>query len=258
MINIVIFFSIVVLLVFSFKLIINTQGNKLLNVLLATLVLLCSFPYITLVAYAQSESPFYILVTMTSAVLAFLVPPVSYLYVRCYLLDEKKLRSSDLLHLIPFILALLNIFPSLINPVKFTSEVSNGITFSKDYTSFFYFMPFRSHFIFRAFVALFYLFISFRMYVKSLQGDYGKMNLVDKIWIAYFLFIRISFLLLTYFYSRKVLFSENMTDYIKFNLSPVPILLLSLITYLIIIFSKPNLKYGNINRRLALDDYNNR
>lgn len=255
--NIVIFFSIVVLLVFSFKLIINTQGNKLLNFLLATLVLVCSFPYITLVAYAQSESPFYILVTMTSTVLAFLVPPVSYLYVRCYLLDEKKLRSSDLLHLIPFILALLNIFPSLINPVKFTNEVSNGIAFSKDYTSFFYFMPFRFHFIFRSFVALFYLFLSFRIYVKSLQGDFGKINLINKVWIAYFLFIRISFLVLSYLFSRKVLFSVNMTDYIKSNVSSVPIMLLSMVTYLIFIFSKPNLKFGNTNRGLALDNYNN-
>ncbi len=53
----------------------------------------------------------------------FLIAPLSYLYVRAVLYNEKKLHYKDLLHLIPFILIFINYLPFYILSVKEKSEI---------------------------------------------------------------------------------------------------------------------------------------
>ena len=46
----------------------------------------------------------------------FLIAPLSYLYVRVVLYNEKKFHSKDLLHFIPFVIVLINYIPFFILP----------------------------------------------------------------------------------------------------------------------------------------------
>ena len=48
----------------------------------------------------------------------FLIAPLSYLYVRVVLFNEKKFQKKDLLHFIPFIIVLINYLPFYLLPVS--------------------------------------------------------------------------------------------------------------------------------------------
>jgi len=53
----------------------------------------------------------------TAAPLAFILPPLSYLYTRAVLFNEKKLKLLDLFHYIPFVLVFINYLPFYLIPV---------------------------------------------------------------------------------------------------------------------------------------------
>jgi AraC-like DNA-binding protein len=53
----------------------------------------------------------------TAAPINYLLPPLTYLYVRAVLFNEKKLCTKDILHLIPFVLFFLNYIPFYILPI---------------------------------------------------------------------------------------------------------------------------------------------
>lgn len=54
----------------------------------------------------------------TGLPLNFLIAPLSYLYVRAVLYNEKKLQKRDLIHAIPFVIVLINYIPFYILPVN--------------------------------------------------------------------------------------------------------------------------------------------
>ncbi len=61
----------------------------------------------------------------TAAPLNFLLAPVTYLYTRAILFNEKKTKPTDLLHLVPFIIFLINYIPFYILPADKKSLIVN-------------------------------------------------------------------------------------------------------------------------------------
>jgi hypothetical protein len=54
----------------------------------------------------------------TAAPLAFAIPPLSYLYTRAVLFNEKRFQLKDILHCIPFVIILINYLPFFIMPIE--------------------------------------------------------------------------------------------------------------------------------------------
>lgn len=70
----------------------------------------------------------------TAAPLAFLIPPFGYLYTRAVLYNEKKIKSLDLLHFIPFIIVSLNYLSFFFMPInekrKLVIDIINNLDLS--------------------------------------------------------------------------------------------------------------------------------
>lgn len=54
----------------------------------------------------------------TAAPFAFAIPPLSYLYTRAVLFNEKRFQLKDILHCIPFVIILINYVPFFIMPIE--------------------------------------------------------------------------------------------------------------------------------------------
>ena len=54
----------------------------------------------------------------TAAPLAFAIPPLSYLYTRAVLYNEKQFQVKDLLHCLPFLIVLVNYLPFYFMPIE--------------------------------------------------------------------------------------------------------------------------------------------
>jgi AraC-like DNA-binding protein len=64
----------------------------------------------------------------TAAPINYLLPPLTYLYVRVVLFNEKKFTIKDSWHLIPFVIFLINYMPFYFLPVSTKTEVLLEIT----------------------------------------------------------------------------------------------------------------------------------
>ncbi len=60
-------------------------------------------------------------------VIIFLGPPAFYIYIRSFVYDKTQLRRIDLLHLIPALLVLINLFPLITSSSEIKSEVFRQI-----------------------------------------------------------------------------------------------------------------------------------
>jgi AraC-like DNA-binding protein len=76
--------------------------------------------YVLIVTGAILEVPFFY---KTAAPINFLIPPLGYLYVRSVLFNERKWKTLDLLHLLPFALFLVSYLPFFLSPTEFKLEV---------------------------------------------------------------------------------------------------------------------------------------
>jgi AraC-like DNA-binding protein len=95
----------------------------------------------------------------TGLPLNFLIAPLSYLYVRAVLFNEKKIQKRDVIHLIPFVIVLINYIPFYLLPVN---EKVTVIEDSLNYwpTTFKYqagFLPENFLILFRLILAIIYL-----------------------------------------------------------------------------------------------------
>ncbi|SDC34181.1 helix-turn-helix domain-containing protein [Niabella drilacis] len=105
------------LLAFACHLLYARQGNLLLNRLLSVPLLMrfgqiCIF--LLIVSGYNHVYPFFQVVFTP---LFFVAPACSWLYVRCFVRAQNKLKKSDAIHFIPFLLALIH----LLLPVKFVN-----------------------------------------------------------------------------------------------------------------------------------------
>jgi AraC-like DNA-binding protein len=101
----------------------------------------------------------------TGLPLNFLIAPFSYLYVRAVLLNEKKFQKRDVIHLIPFVIVLINYIPFYLLPVN---EKITVIQDSLNYwpTTFKYqagFLPENFSILFRLILAIIYLVLQWNL-----------------------------------------------------------------------------------------------
>jgi AraC-like DNA-binding protein len=74
----------------------------------------CLSVYVLIIYGLIIEVPYLYKIT---APINFLLPPIVYLYVRIMLFNKQKLNNLDFLHIIPFLLVLINYFPFYLLPI---------------------------------------------------------------------------------------------------------------------------------------------
>jgi AraC-like DNA-binding protein len=101
----------------------------------------------------------------TAAPINYLLPPLTYLYVRAILFNEKKISNKDIWHFIPFILFFLNYIPFFILPIIEKSMIVQ-LAIKNCSTSYQYqagIVPESVSFIFRILQSLIYLIFQWRL-----------------------------------------------------------------------------------------------
>ena len=101
----------------------------------------------------------------TGLPLNFLIAPLSYLYVRGVLYNEKKFQTRDLVHAIPFVIVFINYFPFYLLPVnQKIMVIQNSLNYWPD--TFKYqagFLPENFSILFRLILAIIYLVLQWNL-----------------------------------------------------------------------------------------------
>ncbi len=120
-----------ILLLFSLHLFFAKQGNPLLNRLLA-LLLFTRFGQIFIYLMVSSgQLTFFPLFQHLFIPFYFAAPACLYLYITGFVVDRSSLRKKDLLHAIPFILAIIHLFPWGFLPSNYGEEVTPQVLANK-------------------------------------------------------------------------------------------------------------------------------
>jgi AraC-like DNA-binding protein len=102
-----------------------------------------------------------------TAPINFLLPPIVYLYVRVILFNKQKLNTLDFLHIIPFILVLINYLPFYLLPISNKKDIV--VALLKDInTSYKLQLGYLSEYainIFRIFQSLIYLIFQWKLII---------------------------------------------------------------------------------------------
>ena len=95
----------------------------------------------------------------------FLIAPLSYLYVRAVLYNEKSIQTKDLLHAIPFLIVFINYIPFYILPVDIKLKIiNNSLNYWPD--AFKYqagILPENLAILFRIILAIFYIVLQWKL-----------------------------------------------------------------------------------------------
>ncbi len=121
--------------------------------------------YLLLFYNLMLEVPF---LFKTAAPLAFAIPPLSYLYTRAVLFNEKGIQFKDLLHSIPFVIILINYVPFFIIPIEEKRKIIQLILENLD-LSFTYqagIIPEKMTNILRILILLIYTIAQWRLIIK--------------------------------------------------------------------------------------------
>lgn len=166
MTNLIFIGSIFLVLVIIYMLLFTKNAAKSYADYILSLLLLvhCWSVILFLILYSE-----YILlfphVFKTGLPLNFLIAPLSYLYVRAVLLNEKKFQKRDLIHLIPFIIVFFNYIPFYLLPVSEKVKViQNSLNYWPD--TFKYqagFLPENFSILFRLILAIIYLVLQWNL-----------------------------------------------------------------------------------------------
>ena len=162
----------------------------------------------------------------TAAPINYLLPPLTYLYVRAVLFNEKKISNKDIWHFIPFVLFFLNYIPFFILPIIEKSMIVQ-LAIKNNSTSHQYqagIVPESVSFIFRILQSLIYLIFQWKLIFQfkkvKINIEFDKQIKVVLKWLkiltwASTLFV-ISFLLLVVL----VLLNNTLLSFRFMNLIP--------------------------------------
>jgi AraC-like DNA-binding protein len=203
----------------------------------------------------------------TTAPINYLLPPLTYLYVRAVLFNEKKLSTKDIFHFIPFVLFFLNYIPFFILP---TVEKSMIVQLAiKNYSTSYQYqagiVPESVSFIFRILQALIYLIFQWRLIFQfkkiKISIEFDKQIKVVLNWLkiltwASTLFV-ISFLFLVVLaLSNNTLLSFRFMNLISGFLGSISFLVIS--SYLLlnpkVLLGFPFIKYTEVALGLLINN----
>ena len=116
----------------------------------------------------------------TTAAVNFLMPPIVYLYVRAILFNKEKLNTLDFLHVIPFILVVINYLPFYLLPISHKKEIL--LLLLKDLNTSFKiqvgYLPEYVFNFFRIFQSLIYLIFQWKLIITF--NKQNKNNAIEK------------------------------------------------------------------------------
>jgi AraC-like DNA-binding protein len=202
----------------------------------------------------------------TAAPINYLLPPLTYLYLRAVLFNEKKISTKDIWHFIPFVLFFLNYIPFYILPVieKLIIVKSAIKNYSTTYQNQVGIVPESVSFIARLLLSLLYLIFQWRLIfqfkIEKINIEFDKQIKGVLKWLkiltwATTLFV-ISFLLLIVL----TLFQDTMLSFRFMNLIPgflVSISFLVISSYLLlnptVLLGFPFIKYTEVELDLLFN-----
>ena len=151
----------------------------------------CIFGYIIISTHLITYLP---ILYKTAAPFNYLYFPLGYLYVRIVLNNEIKYRKTDILHILPFLISIIDLIPFYLMPLHEKSALVNLVV--KD-NSIIYLnkdglFPIGIHYFIRIFQGLYYLILMWKqLYVHNkidmnfYRGYYNKQFIEVKKWLLH-------------------------------------------------------------------------
>jgi AraC-like DNA-binding protein len=179
----------------------------------------------------------------TAAPITFLVPPLSYLYVRSVLYNEKKWQGIDFLHLLPFLFFSINYLPFFLSPLDYKLEIVSKTIADKNFGIIkqLGFLPESVFYLFRPIQAIIYIIFQWHL-ILTFNRNNPNQFVTDQIkrvtrWLSIFTmastgFLVAFFITIVLYFTQDNLFSSD-----QLTLIPNTILAVShfvVFTYLLI------------------------
>jgi AraC-like DNA-binding protein len=179
----------------------------------------------------------------TAAPITFLIPPLSYLYVRSVLYNEKKWQGIDFLHLLPFLFFLINYLPFFLSPLEYKIEIVSKTIADKNFgiVKQLGFLPESVFYLFRPVQAIIYVVFQWRL-ILSFNRNNPNQFITDQIkrvtrWLSIFTWASTGNLVAFFITIVLYLTQENLFSKDELTLIPNTILAVShliVFTYLLI------------------------
>jgi len=238
----------VVLIAFAFQLFTFSAGNLLLNKLLAIFFLNRAFSQLLVLSISFHAESYLKFLYPISSIFLFLSPAAIYLYARSFISDSSKLKNNDYLHLIPGVIVLINLMPSLIDLGSVTTDQiiatlrNNG--FNSDIRVLF--IPYRIQLLLRSAIQLTYLVLTWQIVIEFLFKKDARIFAASKYHLStllgWFTLIEIAAILVTF----RVIFMNQSFEFI-ISSSELPIGSILIMFGIIIWFLRhPIILYGNL------------
>lgn len=206
----------------------------------------------------------------TAAPINFIIPPLTYLYIRAVLYNEKKLALIDFWHFLPFLLFFINHLPFYLIPIAEKKVIVQAVTNNLDLTYQYQagLLPESYTFVIRLIQSFIYLIFQWKLIVK-----FKKQNSIIEIqhqiimvlkWLKIFTWAITVYFLAFIFLSLLVVFNISVfNNWGVINLIPGALYAASFFvmsTYLLthpgILEGLPFVKYNEIKSILSNDEVN--
>jgi len=202
----------------------------------------------------------------TAAPINYLLPPLTYLYVRAVLFNEKKFNAKDIWHFIPFVLFFLNYIPFYMLPVIEKSMIVQ-LTVKNYSTTYQYqvgIVPESVSFIVRILQTLIYLIFQWRLIFQfkkdNINIEFDKQIKEVLKWLKILTWASTLFVIAYLLLIVLTLFKNTMVSFILINLIPgflVSISFLVISSYLLlnpkVLMGFPFVKYTEVDIGLLIN-----
>ncbi len=162
----------------------------------------------------------------TAAPLNYLFPPLTYLYVRAVLFNEKKIKSQDIWHFIPFLLFFINYIPFYLLPIAEKSLIVKAAI--KDFNSTYKYkagiFPESVSFLFRIFQTLIYMLFQWKLIIQF-KKENNNLEINNQItavlkWLKLFTWASTLFVIAFLLLSLVIIFNNSIFSFSLVNLIP--------------------------------------
>ncbi len=202
----------------------------------------------------------------TAAPIHYLLPPLTYLYVRAVLFNEKKISTNDIWHFIPFLLFFLNYIPFYILPVIEKTKIVQSAL--KNYSTTYQYqvgiVPESVVFIVRILQPIIYLIFQWRLIFQFKKDntniEFSKQIKVVLKWLRIFtlsstLFIITFLLLIVFTLFKNTMFSFSFMNTIAGFFYSISFLVISIYLLLnpTVLIGFPFIKYTEVDFGLLIN-----
>jgi AraC-like DNA-binding protein len=202
----------------------------------------------------------------TAAPINFILPPLTYLYVRAVLFNEKKFSAKDIWHFIPFVLFFLNYIPFFILPTVEKSMIVKSVV--KNYSTTYQYqvglVPESVSFIVRILQTLIYLIFQWRLIFQfkkdNINIEFDKQIKEVLKWLKILTWASTLFVIAYLLLIVLTLFKNTMFSFSLINLIPgflVSISFLVISSYLLlnpkVLMGFPFVKYTEVDIGLLIN-----